>query len=134
LSTIIDLFKSNYFRAATHVWFGSYNPLMANTYVYNSSGGTGATAGQKECGQYGVREIYYRAYGAATPPATVTIGIEGRHAHVSTWTDILEIATAASMAKYRVAPITENVDFLRVGLKAQGATTSRKVNIYGAFK
>jgi len=135
-STIFDVYQNAYYKAATQFLFREFNPVrLASSFVYNSvgSGGLAATNGLIDVSRYRSKEIYYQP--RILNSGSVAFSIEGKAAFMSTWTQLDVFTKTSEQATwYTGYMVTEEIDHLRVGVRAASPGASDIVNIYLGLK
>jgi hypothetical protein len=113
-----------------HTFFSAYNVTSA-TYVYNADGDSGANDGQFSVEKYSNISIQI---GIPTLGSTsIDVRIEGQVKSSDRWATVWSKNYASATTIDELVVVTENLEYLRVGLKVNTNGTD-SVNVYGGFR
>lgn len=117
-----------------HTFYSLYNP-SSDGFVYDNNGSE-ATGDQVAVNTYTKKSIQICSVQLGE---YVNVHIQGRskdQTNSPTWAtlDVVEFgASSTDVAKNVVVDVTEHVDFLRVGIRAQGTDGVSRIDIRGIF-
>lgn len=112
----------------TKTFYSAFD-ATSTSYVYDAAGGTGATSGQYDVQRFDEKTILINV--ATLNSTSVDVRIEGKIG--GTWGDVYTKQYTAATSYPEVVFVTENMEYIRVGLIIVSDAADDSITVTGNF-